>query len=793
MRADPPPADTRLGTRLLTLGLAVVATATLEATGLFIDGLRDALLFGAAVAGAAALVLVASIAVGRWPALGRTPRQRLAIVGIGTVAAFAVEIVIREVLAAPLPVEKLPLALFRDAVLLLALFSHHADAQRIGGVLATFLVIFASALAGHLWIQGLVVAFALVGVWWLMGSYWETLDGVLVASAHRGVPRTWLVALPALLLLVLLALPVAGRQLHALDGFMPTSGGQDRGDRRATSGVGDGDDLVAGLENIKSFAPIDDAPFMTSHEPALYDIFDDTYNEPQRVKKQERAISLPPQTPKARERHDAATSQRASREFSLVRKPGRPDRKAIADLASAAVFHVKGRVPLHLRLEAFDRYDGVEWYPEPEPDPSDGELIPRLTIETLHGRPWLRVESVVALDGYGTPETHAVKIVNLKSPRIPAPAHLLAVHVDKLAQADFYRWAQPGILRLDRDSVPSLTPIHVQSRPIDPRRRGSWSLLANAGPESYRQYGDDPESLAVRTLVASWVEGLPRGWPQIDRIVERIRTDYRLDPDARAPAEGGHAVADFLLRSRRGPDYLFASATVMALRGLGYPARLVSGFYARPERYDRRAGHTAVLAQDVHVWPELLAATGHWMTLEPTPGYEVLQPPLSWTERAAAAARAGLAAIARRPWLSAVALAAAVAAFLSRRRLADLLDALVFRLRPGTVGRTTVRSLVYRLDRRCRRAGVPRPPHVTPSRWLGELADTTGAGPGATADVLRLFEAALYAPAGTDIEPVRARALAAAADGYWSWDRLRATARRPRTATAPIIPSGRRR
>jgi len=785
MPAETTPPAPATGTRLLAVGLAVVAVATLEATGLFIDGARDVFAFGAAVVAGAVGLWLGARTVAHAPWLGRTPRQRLALVACGTVAAFAAEVAVRLAVEAPLPVEKLPLALFRNAVLLLALFSHHADAQRIGGVLATFLVIFASALAGHLWIQGLVVAFALVGVWWLMGSYWESLDGQLVASAHRGVPRPWLVALPVTLLLLLLALPVAGRQIHALDGFMPTSGGQDRGAPWASSGVGDGDDLVAGLDNIKSFAPIDDAPFMTSHEPALYDIFNDTYNEPRKTTQQQRAISLPPQTAQVPERHDAATASRASREFSLVRKPGRPDRRAIGDVASPAVFHVKGRVPLHLRLESFDRYDGVEWHPEPEPGPADGVLVPRLSMDTVHGRPWLRIESMVTLDGYGPPETHAVKIVNLQSNRIPAPARLTGVHVDKLGQADFFRWAQPGILRLDRDTIPSLTPIHLQTRAESLRARDRLPLFANSGPDSYRQCGDDPESLRVRELVASWVADLPRGWKQIDRVLERLRTDYVLDPEARAGADTGHAVADFLLRTRRGPDYLFASAAVVALRGLGYPARLVSGFYARPERYDRRAGHTAVLADDVHVWAELFLATGNWVTLEAAPGYEVLRPPLSWGEWVAAAAHGALRAVARNPLLAVLAVAALMAAVVLRRRFVDAVDAAVQRLRPTPSGRDAVRALVARLDRRCRRAGVPRPPHVTLPRWLAALAAASESDAVGAAEALRHFETALYAPAGIDIGERAVRSAAAVSETCWSWARLRQRASVP----TPLLPT----
>ena len=47
----------------------------------------------------------------------------------------------------------------------------------------------------------------------------------------------------------------------------------------ARDGIGNGDILVAGLDNIRSFAPIENAPFAASHDPTLYDVFDDSYNE----------------------------------------------------------------------------------------------------------------------------------------------------------------------------------------------------------------------------------------------------------------------------------------------------------------------------------------------------------------------------------------------------------------------------------------------------------------------------------------------------------------------------------
>ncbi len=189
---------------------------------------------------------------------------------------FVVELLVRGAPQTMLPLELLLLTGFRNVVLVLAAFSHRPSCQRMCCSLSTFLTIFASALSTQLWLHGLVVVFAIVGIWWLMGTYWETLQDRLAASSEKELPRRWWIALPLMVLVMLIGLPVAATQTHALRGFMPSSGGTGWYDPNARSGVGDGDALVAGTDNIQSFAPIEDAPFLNSHEPSLYDLFDDT-------------------------------------------------------------------------------------------------------------------------------------------------------------------------------------------------------------------------------------------------------------------------------------------------------------------------------------------------------------------------------------------------------------------------------------------------------------------------------------------------------------------------------------
>src|SRR5205807_1640324 len=138
-------------------------------------------------------------------------------------------------------------------------------------------------------------------------------------------------------------------------------------------------------------------------------------------------------------------------------------------------------------------------------------------------------------------------------------------------------------------------------------------------------------------LAKRWTDGVPRGWAQAEAVVVALRRGYVHDRSATARAGCTDVVAEFLLRSRRGPDYLFASSAAVLLKSLGHPVRVVSGLYAAPGRYDPRTRHTPVTRDDVHVWVEVRLPDGVWVAIEPTPGYELLPPAYPWTERLAGA------------------------------------------------------------------------------------------------------------------------------------------------------------
>ena len=489
-----------------------------------------------------------------------------------------------------------------------------------------FVAMFSTAMTTSPTVQALVAMYAVGTIAWLTIAYWESLRSRLIEpDRSRRFSRRW--AIGALLAAVLLLATVSlGENNVAISmrGWLPSSGGNGESDPFARNGVGDGEALVAGTENITSFAPIDDAPFLQDDKPSLYDIFDDSYDEGMLPNEQDRAIGLPPELASRVKKHLHTRSEKASREFSTLRQSTDSGRK-VKDIDSDALFYVAGRTPLHLRLEVYDLFDGIAWYPELGSD----ERPPIQRIER-GGRCWMDVRRFSpGFECFSDSESHAIKVVNLDTNRIPAPLHLTGVHIANVERTSMFNWAQDDIIKMDRERLPALVPIHLSSVVLD---RGAvqneaGTLEPGLNRFAYQNHLTTKEMTRIERLAANWVEGIPRGWPQIIEIERHLRQSYQHAPDVKAVDDKSWPVSQFLFEDRRGPDYQFATAVALMLRSLDYPTRVVSGFYADPAKYDLRSRHTPVHKHDVHFWAEVYIGAGTWATVEPTPGYEVLQPP----------------------------------------------------------------------------------------------------------------------------------------------------------------------
>jgi transglutaminase-like putative cysteine protease len=637
------------------------------------------------------------------------------------------------------------LAALRNLGLGLAALSSRSAFGRLSAVVSLFLVLTAASVAE----EGATVlvalgGYAVAGGLWLSTVYWRRPRTFAAARRPRRFPVAAL-ALAALVVAAVASVAAIGpaRAAMALASLVPSSGGTLWDDPDARGGVGDGENEVDGSERPESIGFTESETYLDSDRPSLYDAFNDTYGEPLKPRRQERMIALANPNvvePKAR----AAENLRAGRRFSAVRRP--PDRgsRRPGDRGAKALVYVKGPTPLHLGLAAYDRFDGRDWHEEPRCERD-------LPLEReADGGPWLRVALPPQAFLVGATR-HQVKVGTLDSGPLPAPSHVARFRVGQVDCADFFEWAQEGIVRMAGRTVPSGTIVETESRTPDPRRLRAITFPGEAQGAG-RHLGsadDDRVDPAAVALARSWADGAPRGWPQVEALVDGLRGHAVHDRGASAPPECDDVVADFLLRSRRGPDYLFATSAAVLLRSLGYPSRLVSGLYADPARYDPRTRHTPVKADDVHVWTEVRLPNGAWVAVEPTPGYRLRGPDRPWYEviLAASLEAAGWA------WAHRVILTMLVGAVVvllwRRREVADGIATLAWnlgaRLDPH---RSAVRALRL-VDRRSGWAGRGRPAGQTPRRWYGPLVRLAD-GPGADLDrLLRLAEWGLYAPRGT--------------------------------------------
>ena len=606
-----------------------------------------------------------------------------------------------------------------NLMLALAVCGFRSSYQRLSVVLSVFITIFCCTLSNSGGLIPFVAAYSVAAVVWLVAAWWENVDRRVLNETRRAMPKLQLVAVAGIPVLLLLAAGGAGanRATNAINGWLPGSGGTGEYDPFARGGVNDGDALVAGNQNIKSFAAIEDAPFLDSDKPSLYDVFNETFDEPAKPsKKQDRAIALPAKFMQHVHRQISEARQ-AGREFSLVRDQQKTTDSQARDLNAHALFHVSGRTPLHLKMEVFELFDGFRWL--------GGEqevLVENSSMRTVEDRHWFSLSFPMDRKEFfcGT-ETHSLKISGLDGNVIPAPAHLAGVNIPLVDRLDMYQLDSTGIVSLNRESVPSMTPVNLVSQLVD-RRAVAASELAVLDfsqkllttPLAALPAGEDMDR--VHKLADRLTTGKSRGWAQVAAVEQYLRSEYTLDRGTKVSLDTDSPVEEFLFETKCGPEYLFAGSAAVLLRSLGYRARVVSGFYAHPDKYDNHRHHTPVHAADAHVWCEVsLAST--WLTVEPSPGHEVLTPlPGGW-EQLVEQLHVFWRSIVRNAVLLGILAIALLTAVVQRRALESALRTLGWQLTKSHNHRARAARLARLIDHRLRLAGLPRQTGTTLRRW----------------------------------------------------------------------------
>jgi len=747
-RRDGPPAGPLL---LGSLALLAVAAARLEVTAAPLVALGRA----AASLGAAWLVWWGLRGRARGALEGARP---LLLVAAGLLSP-ARELIARSVGAGD-PPEVALVAWLADLGLFASAYAHQRSPRQLGALLAGAAALFAPfCVPGGALVGVAAAAFGLALVARLASESRARVRSATAAARVEAARPAWrpLLALALGGLLVWAGAFARPGLAARLPAWLPSSGGDGWFDPFARAGVGDGDASVAAVDRARAFGMLESELHVGSDRPSLYDVFSEQYGDEQDELQTEKAIGLRQED--AREPGaPLSVSWRTGREFSAVRRQPRP---ASGDGLpeegpGRALFHVVGEAPVRLALTRYDAFSGRLWsWSGRAPEP------PEIRLSRRHGEPWFELDRGGGRLHRGRRD-YALRIVRLDTRRVPSPPQLLGVHVLRADRTGLLDWSDDGVPRLaERDGFPPLTVLRLRTRGLDLGPLRAAAAPGPPGPVEPTRRGP-----RLRAAVAAWTDGVPRGWGRVEAVADRLRADLVHDPDAAAPPDCPDVVEHFLAAGR-GPDYMFATTAAVAIRALGYPTRLVGGFYVRPERRPWGSDATPVLPEDVHTWVEVAAAPGTWVPVEPTPGYA---PPRE-TERPAVLAWLG--------WVLGASLGA-VLLWRTRRVWGDPpLTGLSWLLGLGGPARR-LRATLRLLEWRGRLAGRRRPSGTTLRRWLGGAALPLETR--ALEDFLAASDALLYGPRGAWARSV----------GPGEADRLCAPVRRRlRAAALRDLPGGR--
>ena len=533
--------------------------------------------------------------------------------------------------------------------------------------------------------------------------------------------------------------------------WVSSSGGTGETNELATSGVGDGPNEVSASKDPQTTGFSDSEIYLETDRSSLFDAFNEQFGEPYKKQNFERMQAMGAQD--VRENGDRPKENlQAGRTFELNRQPNQQKKRNLHDRQADALVYVQGEPETRLKLSSFDRFDGESWFTEH--DCSDNCS---LTIEQKQpDKCWFCLHRPVS-DLNSKTITHKIKIANLETSVLPSPNNLWKFLVGGIRQSEMFGWAGVQMIRVRDRNFPAGTTLETVSNKLSRRALHELHFHSGKGPTRHHEHFSGRfsqiDTTSVKSLLDSWKVGSEKSWMQVEKLISRLQNHATLDDNHQrslvntASPEG--AVDDFLFGTRRGPDYLFATAAVVLLRELGYPCRLASGFYIDPASYSEEKSHYALKAENLHFWVEILLPTNNWAVVDPTPGYgdelhsdSLYDTAWIWFYYARAWFFRNLVEVT-------LATLAVLTLFLLRRQVYDRAVCLwLNRIMPFQPRRQVVLTLRH-IEWRLACSGMARPKGCTLRRhWLGTLALSGKAG-----TLISLGEWAAYA--AMDIEPGR--------------------------------------
>lgn len=738
---------------MAALALLVAQQAAAPATALTVEAAGKILLFGL-------LPLLVHPALAWWSSRGHRPF----LVGLLLAGAMVQPLAMRWAGAAgadtSAPIEMLLLQGIRNVAFTAAIFCVWPTIARVAVMSSTYVVLFGFVLVPGLGMVLGVAAYAILGALWLMMGGWPGRHYQAVAGSRVGLPRRPVVTVSSILIAVVVLTVLAyPSELTTLQTIVARWGGVRN---PSPDGKETGWGAFSLEKTLEEFA-----------NRKYGDASSTSEGGPDAPAATEQAASLGSRFAKwwSADLDARKLFSGGGEGFSLLRQ-GNP--KASAEDVERVLFETEHPLMRHVPVANYDRFDGTMWSAETTRPEARG------SAEITSQGAWMTILEQLKLPtspgaGDGKGGSNAAADGEAGDGDLIEQARAMVASMTAGWSGD-YAVLEPKIRELDPDQIRRLlqtppgfsddpqyllTP-YDQATPPEQLDKELQAALA----EALKNSNGDPNAVLakliqwrnakqkllmppdVSKLVREWISGKEPGWEQIQAVVAGLREHCQHDPEAVLPHEETDPTSYFLLRSRRGPDYLFASTAAVLLRCLGYPARMVGGYYVDPHAKSWWSGRTKVRTDDVHYWTQVRLVDGTWVNLEPTPGYEL---PSATPESSNWAAVVWDTSVAwsqqHRPLLVVAAVLLVVVGWL-RHWLLSLLATLLWKLRVrGSLDRSVLATWRL-LELRAHRAGCLRPKGTTLVAWYAPLLAPVPEAQERLERLARLADWATHSPGG---------------------------------------------
>jgi transglutaminase-like putative cysteine protease len=252
--------------------------------------------------------------------------------------------------------------------------------------------------------------------------------------------------------------------------------------------------------------------------------------------------------------------------------------------------------PGYLRMTSLDRFDGTSFAPSTLEQGVEAQVSRGIDAPFVAG-PARSVQ---------------VSIGGLDVPWLPLPTQVNGVD----ARGDWRYDPGSNTVFSARTNTDGLT---YTANFVHPNPTAAQLEQAVAPDPAMGSYLELPANISqsVRELTAQITVNARTPFDKAIAIQNYLNDSTRFTYDLHVPpSNSSNALADFLLKTRRGFCQQFATAMAVMARIAGVPSRVAVGF----TRGQPGPNHTFIVStHDAHAWPELYLSGYGWLPFEPTP------------------------------------------------------------------------------------------------------------------------------------------------------------------------------